>query len=64
VDHVGIASDFDGGGGVVGWDNAAETLNVTWELMRRGYGEDEIRKLWGGNVLRILRAAQAAAKAD
>lgn len=64
VDHVGIASDFDGGGGVVGWDNAAETLNVTWELMRRGYSEDDIRKLWGGNVLRILRAAQAAAKAD
>lgn len=60
IDHVGIASDFDGGGGVVGWDNAAETLNVTWELMRRGYSEDEIGKLWSGNVLRILRAAQAA----
>jgi membrane dipeptidase len=63
VDHVGIASDFDGGGGVVGWDNAAETLNVTWELMRRGYSEDEIGKLWSGNVLRILRAAQEAAAA-
>jgi membrane dipeptidase len=61
VDHVGIASDFDGGGGVVGWDNAAETLNVTWELMRRGYSDDEISKLWSGNVLRILRAAQGAA---
>lgn len=63
VDHVGIASDFDGGGGVVGWDNAAETLNVTWELMRRGYSENEIGKLWSGNVLRILRAAQTAAAA-
>lgn len=63
IDHVGIASDFDGGGGVVGWDNAAETLNVTWELMRRGYSEDEIGKLWSGNVLRLLRAAQEAAAA-
>lgn len=60
VEHVGIASDFDGGGGVVGWDNAAETMNVTRELMQRGYSEDEIRKLWGGNILRVLRAAQAA----
>jgi membrane dipeptidase len=61
VEHVGIASDFDGGGGVVGWDNAAETMNVTRELMQRGYSEDQIRKLWGGNILRVLRAAQAAA---
>jgi membrane dipeptidase len=61
VEHVGIASDFDGGGGVVGWDNAAETMNVTRELMQRGYSEDEIRKLWGGNILRVLRAAQAVA---
>lgn len=61
VEHVGIASDFDGGGGVVGWDNAAETMNVTRELMQRGYSEDEIRKLWGGNILRVLRAAQTAA---
>lgn len=59
VDHVGIASDFDGGGGVAGWDNAAETLNVTWGLLRRGYSEDEIRKLWGGNLLRVLRAVEA-----
>lgn len=62
IGHVGIASDFDGGGGVVGWDDAAETLNVTWELMRRGYSEDDIRKLWSGNVLRILRAAQSKAR--
>ncbi len=61
IEHVGISSDFDGGGGVEGWDDASETLNVTWELMRRGYSEDEIRALWGGNVLRILRAAEAAA---
>jgi len=62
VEHVGISSDFDGGGGVEGWDDASETLNVTWELMRRGYSEDEIRALWGGNVLRILRAAEDAAE--
>ena len=64
VEHVGIVSDFDGGGGVEGWDDASETANVTRELMRRGYSEDEIRALWGGNVLRILRAAEAAAQGD
>lgn len=63
IEHVGIASDFDGGGGVQGWDDASETLNVTWELMRRGYTKDQIQALWGGNVLRILRKAeQVAAK--
>ena len=64
VEHVGIVSDFDGGGGVAGWDDASETANVTRELMRRGYSEDEIRALWGGNVLRILRAAEAVARGD
>jgi len=59
VEHVGIVSDFDGGGGVEGWDDASETVNVTWELMRRGYSEDEIHALWGGNVLRVLRANEA-----
>jgi membrane dipeptidase len=53
IDHVGISSDFDGGGGVDGWDNAAETINVTKELLRRGYTEEQIRKMWGGNTLRI-----------
>lgn len=62
IDHVGIVSDFDGGGGVQGWDDASETMNVTWELLRRGYDEAEIRALWGGNVLRVLRAAEAAAR--
>ncbi|MCK9489334.1 MAG: dipeptidase [Xanthomonadales bacterium] len=58
IEHVGIASDFDGGGGVQGWDDASETMNVTWELLRRGYSEDQIAALWGGNVLRVLRAAE------
>ncbi len=61
VEHVGIVSDFDGGGGVDGWDDASETINVTWELLRRGYSEDEIRALWGGNVLRVMRAVEAEA---
>ena len=61
IDHVGISSDFGGGGGVTGWANAGETFNVTLELVRRGYSEDDIAKLWGGNVLRILEAAEDAA---
>jgi membrane dipeptidase len=62
IDHVGISSDFDGGGGVTGWQNAAETLNVTLELVRRGYTEAEIEKLWGGNLMRVWRANEALAE--
>ncbi len=61
IDHVGIASDFGGGGGVAGWEDALETGNVTAELARRGYSEADIAKLWGGNLLRVWRAAEAAA---
>ncbi len=61
VDHVGIASDFDGGGGVVGWEDAGETLNVTRELVRRGYSEADIVKIWGGNLLRVLQAVEKEA---
>lgn len=61
IDHVGISSDFDGGGGVEGWDNASETLNVTKELVRRGYSEEEIGKLWSGNLLRALDEVQEVA---
>ena len=53
IDHVGISSDFDGGGGITGWRDASETFNVTVELVRRGYTEEQIRKLWGGNTLRV-----------
>jgi membrane dipeptidase len=53
IDHVGISSDFDGGGGVTGWRDASETFNVTLELVRRGFTEEQIRKLWGGNLLRV-----------
>lgn len=58
IDHVGIASDFNGGGGIAGWDNARDTLNVTVELVRRGYDEDQIAKLWGGNLLRVMEAVE------
>lgn len=61
IDHVGISSDFDGGGGVEGWNNAAETLNVTVELVRRGYSEEDIAKLWGGNFLRVWREVERVA---
>jgi membrane dipeptidase len=61
IDHVGISSDFDGGGGVEGWDSAAETFNVTHELVRRGYSEEDIAKLWGGNLLRVWREVERIA---
>ena len=59
IDHVGISSDFDGGGGVGGWQDASETFNVTLELVKRGYGEEDIQKLWGENLLRVLDEVQA-----
>lgn len=62
IDHVGISSDFGGGGGVTGWNNAGETFNVTVELVKRGYSEEDIGKIWGGNVLRILEQAETVAE--
>jgi membrane dipeptidase len=62
IDHVGISSDFDGGGGVAGWRDATETFNVTLELVRRGYTEEQIDKLWSGNLLRVLGEVQAAGR--
>ncbi|MBM3907320.1 MAG: dipeptidase [Gemmatimonadetes bacterium] len=62
IDHVGISSDFDGGGGVVGFNNASESINVTIELVRRGYSERDIIKLWGGNLLRVMEAVERVAK--
>ncbi len=61
IDHVGISSDFDGGGGVDGWSDATETFNVTLELVRRGYTEEQIAKLWSGNLLRVLDEVQRVA---
>ncbi len=61
IEHVGISSDFDGGGGIVGWKDASETMNVTTALRERGYSESEIEKLWGANLLRVLDEVQAIA---
>ena len=61
IDHVGISSDFDGGGGIVGWKDASETMNVTAALKERGYNDGEIEKLWGGNLLRVLDEVQEIA---
>ncbi|WP_017932100.1 dipeptidase [Robiginitomaculum antarcticum] len=61
IDHVGIASDFDGGGRIEGWMDASETLNVTKALIARGYSEDDIKKIWSGNLLRVLENVQAYA---
>lgn len=58
IAHVGISSDFDGGGWFSGWNDASESPNLTAELLRRGYGADEIASLWGGNFLRVLRMAE------
>ncbi len=62
LEHVGISSDFDGGGGVHGWDDASETFNVTLELVRRGYSEEEIGMIWSGNLLRVLDEVQEVAR--
>lgn len=61
VDHVGIGTDFDGGGGIPGFNDASEAPNVTEELVRRGYSDEEIRKIWGGNLLRVWREVEAVA---
>jgi membrane dipeptidase len=59
IEHVGISSDFDGGGGIEDWNDASETFNVTLELVKRGYTEDEIAMIWSGNLLRVLDDVQA-----
>ena len=62
IDHVGIASDFNDGGGIDGWNNVGEIRNVTAELIQRGYSEADIAKLWGGNFLRVWDQVQKAAR--
>jgi membrane dipeptidase len=61
LEHVGISSDFDGGGGISGWNDASETFNVTLELVRRDYTEAQIAMLWSGNLLRVLDDVQRIA---
>lgn len=62
IDHVGLSGDFDGGGGVEGWDGAADSPNVTAALLKRGYSKEDLAKMWGGNLLRVMRDVQAEAK--
>ena len=62
IDHVGISSDFDGGGGVEGYNCALEAINVTTELVRRGYTEEQIAKIWSGNLLRVMSEVEKTAK--
>ncbi|MFH1937184.1 MAG: dipeptidase [Bacteroidota bacterium] len=54
IDHVGIGTDFDGGGGVTGCYDASEMGNITLELVMRGYSKEDIRKIWGGNLMRVM----------
>ncbi len=61
IDHVGIGTDFDGGGGIEGFNDASEALNVTQELLRRGYSEKDIEKIWGGNLLRVWSKVEKVA---
>lgn len=62
IDHVGISSDFNDGGGLDGWKDVSEGRNVTAELLQRGYSEADIAKLWGGNFLRVWAQVQQSAK--
>jgi len=63
IDHVGLASDFDGGGGITGWMDASQTMNVTAALRQRGFGDTDIRKLWSGNLLRVWQDVEDRAHA-
>ena len=62
IDYVGIGTDFDGGGGVDGCRTASEMKNITIELLRRGYSKQDITKIWGGNVMRVLQKVEDMAK--
>lgn len=62
IDYVGIGTDFDGGGGVDGCRTASDMKNITIELLRRGYSKADITKIWGGNVMRVLRKVEELAK--
>jgi membrane dipeptidase len=60
IDHVGIGTDFNHGSGIIGFNDASEALNVTLELLKRDYSKDDITKIWGGNFIRVWRAAEKA----
>jgi microsomal dipeptidase-like Zn-dependent dipeptidase len=62
IDHVGIASDFDGGGGLIGCRGSNDMINITVKLLERGYSDKDIEKIWGGNFLRVMSEVQKGAK--
>lgn len=62
INHVGIGCDFDGGGGIEGVFDASEVMNITIELVRRGYTEEQIEKIWAGNLIRVFKEVQSVAK--
>ena len=62
IDHVGIGTDFNHGSGIHGFNDASEALNVTIGLLERGYSQQDIEKIWGGNFLRIFREAESGSK--
>ena len=62
IDHVGIGCDFDGGGGIEGIFDVSEVMNITIELVKRGYSEEQIQKIWGGNIMRVLGEVQEIAQ--
>jgi membrane dipeptidase len=64
IDHVGIGCDFDGGGGIEGVFDASEVMNITIELVKRGYSENQIEKIWGGNLIRVFKEVQTVFKKD
>jgi membrane dipeptidase len=61
IDHVGIGTDFNHGSGIEGFNDASEALNVTVGLLERGYSQQDIEKIWGGNFLRVFREAESHA---
>jgi membrane dipeptidase len=61
IDYVGIGTDFDGGGDLSGCRDVSQMENVTLELVKRGYSEKDIKKIWGGNFMRVFREVQKAA---
>jgi len=58
IDYVGIGSDFDGGGGITGLQSANELPQITMELIRRGYSDQDIAKIWGGNLIRVMKKVE------
>lgn len=62
IDHVGIGTDFDGGGGIDGCADVSEMGNITIELVRRGYSKKEIEKIWGGNIMRVMSEVEEVAE--